>query len=106
MYQGVKMTLSSEAIRKRRARAEGRVKPRPKKGPMSLEAMIIATEKSIATRLLRIAELEARGRDAQDNESSKWRQQIRSAYGGLRITENALRSLRRQHQITQALRDA
>jgi hypothetical protein len=50
---------SSEAIRKAKARAEGRVKPRSKKGQPSLEARIKATEAALATSQAKLADLKA-----------------------------------------------
>jgi hypothetical protein len=48
---------TKEAIRKARARAAGRVKPRAKKGPPSIPARIAATEASLATRRAKLAAL-------------------------------------------------
>ena len=53
---------SKEALRKSKARAEGRVKPYQRKGAASLETMVAATEASLATRKARLAEIEAEAR--------------------------------------------
>lgn len=51
---------TKEAIRKAKARAEGRVKPRSRKGRTSVEAQIAATEKSLATRRAQLSALKAK----------------------------------------------
>ena len=50
---------TKEAMRKAKARAEGRVKPRPRKGPPTIQARIAATERSLATRRATLARLKA-----------------------------------------------
>ncbi len=52
-------STSKDALRKRKARAEGRVKPKPKKGSPSIEQRIAATEKSLVTRRQKLAKLRA-----------------------------------------------
>jgi hypothetical protein len=48
---------SKEALRKARARAEGRVKPYQRKGAATVQTMIAATEASLATRKAKLAAL-------------------------------------------------
>ncbi|MGH7489083.1 MAG: hypothetical protein ACREMY_26290, partial [bacterium] len=54
-----RLPRSKEALRKARARAEGRIKPYQRKGPPTTEARIAAKEKEIATRIAKLAEMEA-----------------------------------------------
>lgn len=87
------MQPSTDALRKRRARAEGRVKPRPRKGPPTLQARIEATQKSIVTRCARIAELDAMN-TTPDADHDALRDALAKAREGLRRAEATLRTYR------------
>ncbi len=95
-------TPSKDALRKRKARAEGRVKPRPRKGPMSLEARLTATEKSILSRREWIEIWEDGLRDADGETAAGLREKLEKARLGLHLAEITRASMQKQL----ALRDA
>jgi hypothetical protein len=86
---------TKEAIRKAKARAEGRVAPRPRKGPPTLEQRIASAEKSLATRRAHLAELKTDPNWASASTPAVMRTEI-----GIGRTEKSLATFRERLKAT------
>ncbi len=85
---------SKDALRKRKARAEKRVKPRPKRPPRTLADDIAATKKSIETRRAKLAKLEELATQGGVNlgDVRALHRDIAKTREGLRRAESTLRT--------------